>query len=100
MTIELLSDIENFYCKDLDTSTNTCNEPYKPDLAFERIKLQDISAIIELNQIGFNYLAENQLYIHKHNDAADSLSGLVQNVSKVQYLFVCSYIWSAAHLFV
>jgi nicastrin len=79
---KFLSDIQNFQCKKLDTANNMCNEPYKPDLSFENIKLQNIMAAIELNQIGLTSTTSPALFIHQQSTKYNSVSSLLQSVAQ------------------
>jgi len=76
-----VSDIQNFKCKKPDTSTSSCTEPYKPDLAFQDIKLENIIAAIEFNQIGLTSKVAPALFIHQQTRNYDSVSNLLKLVS-------------------
>jgi nicastrin len=43
-------DIQYFHCNEVDG--DRCHSPYQPSLQFQKIKLDKISSIIELNQVG------------------------------------------------
>eukprot|EP00026_Physarum_polycephalum_P004777 Phypoly_transcript_04801.p1 GENE.Phypoly_transcript_04801~~Phypoly_transcript_04801.p1 ORF type:complete len:648 (+),score=53.03 Phypoly_transcript_04801:66-2009(+) len=78
---KFLNDIQHFQCEKYDSSTNTCNKPYKPDLSFQNITLQNIISAIEFNQIGLTSSIAPALFIHQETTGPNSVSSLLQSVS-------------------
>jgi nicastrin len=87
-----VKDITSFTCKETVDGTDRCNEPPTPTLAFQNIKLDKISAIIELNQVGqlppSDTNNRSQIFIHwekpnQSSNQADLLAALSTVRNKV-----------------
>jgi len=88
---KFVQDIQNFKCESGDG--NSCSTPYKSSLAFEKIKLDQISAIVELNQIGNSH----KLYIHEENTYANNLANTLLTVSNASTTVSFERVDNAAH---
>lgn len=73
----------------MDTERGTCDEPYKTDLTFTNIKLDNISAAIEFNQIG---LSENKLFIHHLDYSSASLVSSLRENAAVHICFILLFL--------
>lgn len=91
---KFVKDITSFSCKSLDESDHSCVEPFKSSLAFQNIKLDQISTVVELNQIGkyiechlqgINWVTgamSSTLYIHQDSNEPLPLVETLMSVSE------------------
>eukprot|EP01114_Cavostelium_apophysatum_P012909 TRINITY_DN3009_c0_g1_i1.p1 TRINITY_DN3009_c0_g1~~TRINITY_DN3009_c0_g1_i1.p1 ORF type:complete len:657 (-),score=92.61 TRINITY_DN3009_c0_g1_i1:31-2001(-) len=71
-----ISDVKSFKCK--EEKDDYCTNPFQPSLEFTNIKLDNIEAIIELNQIGTLSETGAQYNLYAHQDPAQRLNALYQ----------------------
>ena len=66
---KFVDDVMNFNCKSLSSDGNSCTDPYRPSLEFQKIKLSNIDLAIDIDQIGS---LGNTLFVHKEKSQNSS----------------------------